>query len=220
MHIETDRSYPWRNSFCEEIVNSATHAFGTILSASGLGVMAVLAAIYGNAWHITSVAVFGGTLILLYAVSTLYHSTHQPKVKAILRLLDHSAIFLLIAGTYTPFTLVSLRGAWGWALFGAIWTMAILGILLEILTTARWRFLSIILYVSMGWLVIVAFSPLSSALSSKGLMMLMTGGLFYTFGILFYTWKSLPYNHAIWHLFVLTGSILHYFTVLFYVIPL
>lgn len=218
--IKTDSFTLWKKSYYEEMANSVTHAVGTILSASGLGVMAVLAAIYGNAWHITSVAVFGASLIILYAISTLYHSVHQPKAKAIFQLLDHSAIFILIAGTYTPFTLVSLRGAWGWVLFGAVWAMAIIGILLEIFTTSRRRFLSITLYCSMGWLVIVAFDPLMSALPLEGLILLFSGGFFYTFGILFYAWAGLPYHHAIWHLFVLIGSMLHYFAVLFYVIPL
>lgn len=209
----------WRPSLSEEMANSATHGIGMILATGGLGVMAVLAAIRGDALHITSAAVFGATLIILYTISTLYHSIHRPKAKAFLQVFDHAAIFLLIAGTYTPFTLVSLRGSWGWSLFGVVWGLAIIGILLEVFLSRKWRFLSIILYVAMGWLVIVAINPLLAAISSGGFILLLAGGLFYTIGILFYVWSSLPYHHAIWHIFVLTGSVLHYFSVLFYVIP-
>lgn len=210
----------WKSSLYEEVVNSVTHGIGILLAASGLGVMMVLAVIYGNAWHITSTAIFGATLIILYTASTLYHGIQQPNAKAFLQVLDHSAIFLLIAGTYTPFTLVSLRGPWGWSLFGVIWGLALAGILLELWVEQKQRVLSIALYLTMGWLVIIAIKPLLSALLPGGFILLAAGGLFYTIGILFYRWQSLPYHHAVWHLFVLAGSGLHYFAILFYVIPL
>jgi len=219
MYTQANRPLHARISVSEEVVNFATHGVGAILSASGLGVMAVLAKIHGDAWHVASAAVFGVTLIILYTISTLYHNSHQPKVKALLRQLDRSAIFLLIAGTYTPFTLISLRGPLGWPLFVVVWAMAVIGIVMEFLTSPKWPALSIILYFFMGWIVVVAINPLSSALSFEGLFLLLAGGVFYTFGILFYAWKKLPYHHAIWHLFVLAGSIMHYFAVLFYVIP-
>lgn len=207
-----------KNPIYEEIANTATHGFGAILAAIGLGVMAVLAALKGNAWHITSTAIFGATLIILYTTSTLYHNSQHPKAKTIFRAMDHSAIFLLIAGTYTPFTLISLRGPWGWALFGMVWGLALVGILLEVFADKK-RIVSMILYFLMGWLVIIAIKPLASGLHLGGLILLSTGGLFYTFGTIFYGWLSLPYNHAVWHIFVLIGSILHYFAILLYVIP-
>ncbi len=216
---ENDSIQLLRNTFYEELANTTTHGIGTILAAIGLGVMTVLAAIYGDVWHITSVTIFGATLVILYAISTLYHNAQRPKVKALLQIMDHSAIYLLIAGTYTPFTLVNLRGPWGWSLFGVVWGLAVFGIFLEVFAGKKWRLLSIILYLIMGWLVVVAVKPLVDELKLGGFILLSSGGLFYTLGILFYAWKSLPYNHAVWHLFVLTGSILHCFAVIFYVIP-
>jgi hemolysin III len=215
-----DVNSTWRSSFYEELANTITHTIGIILAAGGLGVMIVLAAIHGNIWHIISTAVFGTTLILLYTISTLYHSVYQSKTKMILQQLDHSAIFLLIAGTYTPFTLVSLRGPWGWLLFGIVWGLAILGIVLQLLLDKKGRIISILLYLLMGWLVIIAIKPLIAAVDTIGFLLLLFGGLFYTGGLLFYVWFSLPYHHAIWHVFVLVGSGLHYFSILFYVIPL
>ena len=175
----------------EEIANSITHGIGIVLAIAALGILTAFAGIYGNAWHIVSVSIYGTTLILLYTASTLYHSIQHPRVKRILRVLDHSAIYLLIAGTYTPFTLVSLRGSWGWWIFGAIWGFAVLGVVFQLSLIGRWRAVSLLL-----------------------------GGLAYSVGILFYRWKRLKYHHAVWHLFVLTGSILHFFAVLFYVIPI
>ncbi len=220
MYLQQNNSIPLlRNTFYEELASATTHGIGTILAAIALGVMTVLAAIYGDVWHITSVAIFGATLVILYAVSTLYHNAQRPKVKELLQIMDHSAIYLLIAGTYTPFTLVNLRGPWGWSLFGVVWGLAVLGIFLEVFAGKKLRLLSIILYLVMGWLVVVAVKPLVDELKIGGFILLTAGGLFYTLGILFYAWKSLPYNHAVWHLFILTGSILHCFAVIFYVIP-
>lgn len=208
-----------RYSIGEEIANSITHGIGLVLAIAGFAILTVSASIYGNAWHIVSCGIFGLTLILLYTASTLYHSVQLPRAKTVLRVIDHSAIFFLIAGTYTPFTLVNLRGPWGWSLFGVIWGLAVAGVLLEIFFPRRWPALAIGLYVGMGWTVVIALKPLLSALALGGLVLLVAGGLAYTSGIAFYAWRRLPYHHAVWHLFVLAGSILHFFSILFYVIP-
>ena len=203
----------------EEIANTITHGLGVILALGGLVVLIVFAALYGNAWHIVSCSIFGAALILLYLASTLYHAIQDPGAKPILRILDHSAILVLIAGTYTPFTLVSLRGPWGWTLFGIIWSLAVAGILIETTRLRRFRGWLIALYVIMGWAVVAAVKPMMENVGTGGLWLLLSGGLAYTGGIVFYLWKRLPYNHAIWHLFVLAGSVLHYFAILLYVIP-
>ncbi len=155
---------------------------------------------------------------MLYSASTLYHAVPHPKAKRVLRMLDHIGIFLLIAGTYTPFTLIALRGAWGWSLFGVVWTLAAIGIVLELRQIRRRGWL-VALYVGMGWVGVAAVGPLLASLSSTGLWLLLGGGVSYTLGVPFYLWHRLPYNHAIWHLFVLGGSVLHFFAVLFYVLP-
>lgn len=209
-----------RYSIGEEIANSITHGVGIIFSIAGLGVLTAFASMFGNVWHIVSCSVFGATLILMYTASTLYHSIQIPRAKTVLRILDHSTIFLLIAGTYTPFTLVSLRGTWGWSLFGVIWGLAVLGIIFQVTLLRRWVVASIVLYIAMGWAVVVAVNPLLTAVSPKGLALLLAGGLFYTLGIGFYVWRSLPYHHAVWHVFVLAGSVSHFFSILFYVIPI
>lgn len=207
-------------SLNEEIANGITHGIGIILAIAALGVLTAFAGIYGNAWHMVSVSVYGTTLILLYTASTLYHSIQNPRAKRIFQLLDHSAIFLLIAGTYTPFTLVNLRGPWGWGLFGVIWGLAVLGVVLNLSLSRRWRSASLLLYIGMGWVVVVAIKPLVATVPVNGIVFLFLGGMSYTAGILFYGWKRLKFHHAIWHVFVLTGSILHFFAVLFYVLPL
>lgn len=206
-------------SLGEVIANSITHGLGLILAIIGLVVITVCAARYGDGWHIVSGAIFASTLVLLYAISTLYHSIPHPRAKEILQLLDHSAIFLLIAGSYTPFTLVSLNGAWGWSLFGIVWGLAVLGIVLKWSAWRRYEWLALSLYLLMGWVVIFAFEPLVTAVDPGGLWLLLFGGIAYTGGIAFYLWEALPFNHAVWHLFVIAGSTLHFFAVLFYVIP-
>jgi hemolysin III len=208
-----------RYSRGEEIANSITHGIGIVFAITALAVLASYASLYGDAWHIVSCSVFGATLILLYVASTLYHAIQQPVAKSVLRVLDHSAILVLIAGTYTPFTLVNLRGPWGWTLFGVIWGLAAIGIVIETTRLRRFRAGLIALYVVMGWAVVAAVKPMLESVSSGGLLLLLAGGLAYTGGIVFYLWKRLPYNHAIWHLFVLAGSALHFFAVLFSVIP-
>ncbi len=203
----------------EEIAHTVTHGVGILLSIGGLVVLVAFAALYGDVWHITSSTIYGASLILLYATSTLYHGIPHPKAKPVLRQLDHAAIFLLIAGTYTPFTLVSLRGTWGWTLFGVVWGIALIGVLLELLGPARLRRWSMLLYLGMGWLIVAAIKPMLSAVEPGGLWLLALGGLSYTVGAAFYAWNRISFNHAIWHLFVLLGSILHFFSVLFYVLP-
>lgn len=209
-----------RYTLGEEIANSVIHGVGIVLGIAGLGVLTAFASLYGDAWHIVGCSVFGAALILLYTASTLYHSIPLPRVKAVLRTLDHSAIFVLIAGTYTPFLLVNLRGPWGWSLFGVIWGLALVGIVLRIVRGRRSPLLSVGLYVGMGWAVVAAIEPMLNSVAPGGLLLLLLGGLAYTLGIVFYAWKRLPYHHAIWHVFVLAGSILHFFAILFYVIPL
>ncbi|MCK6405235.1 MAG: hemolysin III family protein [Rhodocyclaceae bacterium] len=203
----------------EEIANGITHGIGAFLAIAGLAVMTAFATLHGDVWHIVSCAVFGATLILLYTASTLYHSIPHERAKGVLRALDHSAIFLLIAGTYTPFTLVSLRGPWGWGLFATIWTLALAGILLRLVLRGRLHGLIVGLYVAMGWVIVVAIVPLAENLATDGLLLLAGGGLAYMVGVFFYKWRSLRYHHAVWHGFVLLGSALHFFSVLFYVIP-
>lgn len=203
----------------EEVASSITHGIGMGLGVAGLIVLVTLAGLAGDGWRVVSFSIYGATLVLLYLSSLLYHSVRTPRAKRFFRYFDHASIFLLIAGTYTPFTLISLRGWWGWALFALIWIMAIIGIVLTFVLMGRSRLLAGILYITMGWLVIVAVKPLLNAVPTGGVLWLLAGGLAYTFGVVFYLWKRLPFNHAIWHLFVLAGSICHFCAVYFYVLP-
>jgi hemolysin III len=205
-------------SIKEEIAHSAIHGLGILLSIAGLIALLVVARRTGDPAHVLACGVYGVTLILLYLASTLYHSIPSPRAKRVLRVLDHSAIYLLIAGTYTPFTLISLRGPWGWTLFGLVWGMAILGIALKIAAIGRFRWLSMVLYLGMGWLVLIALEPLRLAVAHAGVMLLFLGGISYTLGTIFYGWRRFPYHHAVWHAFVLAGSVLHFFAVLLYVV--
>jgi hemolysin III len=214
------RTQAARYSRAEEIANSITHGVGLLLAIGALATMTALAALHGNAWHIVGCSVFGATLVLSYLTSTLYHSLPTVRAKSVLRVLDHCAIFLLIAGTYTPFMLVNLRGPWGWSLFGVIWAVAALGIVFKVTMLRRWTAVSVVLYVAMGWVVVVAIKPMLSAVAPGGLLLLLLGGVAYTAGVGFYAWRRMPYHHAIWHLFVLAGSVFHFFAVLLYVIPL
>jgi hemolysin III len=199
----------------EEIVNSVTHGIGAVLSIAGLVVLVVCAALYGDNWHIVSFSIFGGSLIALYAASTLYHGFSKPSIKIIFKKLDHSAIFLLIAGTYTPFMLVTLRGAWGWSLFAIIWTLALVGIGIKSVSGFKFRKLSALVYLFMGWLGVIAIKEIINGVPLTSLTLLVVGGLSYTAGVLFYLYRQLPFNHGIWHMFVLCGSASHYFAVLF-----
>lgn len=202
----------------EELASSLVHGLGIVLSIAGLAVLSAHAAPTGDARHFASVGVYGTTLILLYTASTLYHGVPHERAKPILRQLDHAAIFLLIAGTYTPFTLITLHGAWGWSLFALVWTLALAGIAMIVRGTGR-RSLVVALYVALGWVGIVAIGPLVEKLPAGGLWLLFGGGICYTLGVPLYLWKRLPFNHALWHVFVLAGSILQFFAVLLYVLP-
>jgi hemolysin III len=203
----------------EELANGITHGIGLALSVVGLVALVALSIMRGNAWHIAGCTTFGVTLVLLYAASTLYHSFRTPRLKRILKILDHTAIYLLIAGTYTPFTLVNLRGFWGWILFALVWSLCVFGIVWKAFHAERFAIVSTLLYIAMGWLVLIAVKPLLAAVPLSGIVWLLAGGLFYTVGVLFYALKRVPYNHAIWHVFVMAGSICHYFAVMFYVLP-
>jgi hemolysin III len=208
-----------RYSLAEEVASSATHGLGVVLSISALIILTTLAARSGDIWRVVSFSIYGSTLIIMYLSSVLYHSFQEPGIKRVFRYLDHSSIYLLIAGTYTPFTMINLRGAWGWTLFGIIWGLAAFGLLMTVLGIGRSRVLASLVYIGMGWLVVVAIKPLLEAVPPGGIAWLVAGGLFYTLGVVFYVWKRLPFNHAIWHLFVLGGSVCHFFAILFYVLP-
>ncbi|MCP4995167.1 MAG: hemolysin III family protein [Gammaproteobacteria bacterium] len=202
----------------EELAHAISHGVGVALSIAGLAILVAFSSLYGDAWHVTSTSIYGVTLILLYTASTLYHGVTHTQVKAVLQQLDHAAIFLLIAGTYTPFTLVSLRGEWGWTLFALIWGMALFGVVLQLVAPRKEK-LSLALYMIMGWLVVIALEPMIDAVGTGGMLLLLVGGLCYTVGAIFYVWERLAYNHAVWHVFVLAGSIFHFFSILFYVVP-
>ncbi len=208
-----------RPTLGEEIANSITHGIGAVFGVTALTIMVAVAATSGDVWGVVGASIFGATLVLLYTASTLYHAITAPRAKNVLRILDHSAIFLLIAGTYTPITLVSLRGPWGWSLFGAVWGLALAGVLMEATPLRRLPAISLVLYLIMGWAIVVAARPIVAAMASGGLTLLIAGGLSYTLGLTFYGWRRLPYSHAIWHLFVLAGSTCHVLAVVLYVLP-
>ena len=197
----------------EEIASSVTHGVGAGLSVAGLTLLIVLAAKYGDVWQVVAFSIYGVSLFLLYLASTLYHAIQNPRAKKVFRVLDHTAIYLLIAGTYTPFLLVGMRGAMGWTLLIIVWAMALAGISWKIFFLGRLEILATIFYVLMGWLAIVGIKEMLASIPTAGLILLVAGGLVYTLGIIFYAWKKLPYNHAIWHLFVLGGSVLHFFAI-------
>ena len=203
----------------EELVNAITHGIGALLSAAALALLVVFASLYGNAWHVVSFAIYGSTMLLLYVCSTLVHSFPEGKAKDIFEIFDHIAIYLFIAGTYTPFTLVVIQGALGWTLFGIVWGIALVGAVFKSFAAKRFMYLSTALYVAMGWIIIVAWKPLVAALPLPGLVWLVAGGALYSAGTIFYVWRGFRYHHAVWHLFVLAGSICHFFAVLMYVLP-
>ncbi len=202
----------------EEIFNAVTHGIGILLSVIGVSVLIPYAAIYGDAWKIVASSIYGFTLIVLYSASTLYHSFQNEKLKKIFNMFDHISIYFLIAGTYTPFLLVNMRGVWGWIVFGIVWTSAIAGTTLKLIYGNRFRKVSTILYLCMGWIIVIAIKPLILNTEPIGLILIVAGGLLFSFGVIFYKWKSLPFNHGIWHIFVLLGTICHFFAVLFFVV--
>lgn len=203
-----------RYTLGEEIFNSVSHGTGGLLSIAGTAVLIVLAAIYSNAWGVVSSAIFGASLIILYTMSTLYHAITNPKAKKFFRIMDHNTIFFLIAGTYTPITLVPLRGAFGWVLFGIVWGAAIIGIVLNSIDLEKFRKPSVVCYIAMGWVVIIAVKPMIEKVYPLSLWFILIGGLFYTVGVIFYVKKNKKYFHSIWHLFTIAGSVFHYFAVL------
>jgi hemolysin III len=203
----------------EEIANVAIHGLGAILSVGALAAMVWLSSVCGTTWHLVTTAVFGAMLIFLYTASTVYHAVREPRAKHVTKIIDHAGIYLLIAGTYTPFTLVTLGGAWGWGLFAAVWTFAIAGIALEAAWVYRPKWLSAAVFLAMGWMVVLASRQLIASLPREGLIFLGAGGLFYSLGTVFYVMKRVPYMHAVWHAFVLAGSICHVLAVALYVIP-
>ncbi len=201
-----------------ERLNSLSHLFGAVAAAVGLAVLVVFASLQGDPWKIVSFSVYGTTLLVLYSASSIYHGFHG-KTKAFFRKLDHVAIYLLIAGTYTPFTLVTLHGAWGWSLFGVVWGLALVGILVDTLLEEGRRIIPVVIYILMGWSCVVALDPLLENLAQAGFMWLLAGGIFYTVGIVFYALDSRqPYFHVIWHVFVLAGSACHYLAILLYIL--
>jgi hemolysin III len=208
-----------RFSLGEEIANAVTHGVGALLSAAGLVLLVVLAAREGSAWKVVGASIYGASLFILYLASTLYHSLPHGKAKRVFQRLDYCAIYFLIAGSYTPFLLVSLRGALGWSLFGVVWALAICGIVLESVVRERIEKLSLTLYLLMGWMIVGASVQLFRQLAPGGTVLLISGGLFYTLGVIFYVWRSLRFHHAVWHGFVLGGSVCHYLTVYYFVIP-
>jgi hemolysin III len=203
----------------EEALNIGSHGLGLLLSLFACLLLVMQAYRYGDAWHITSAAIFGGSLITLYLASTLYHSARQPQIRARLRIADHAAIYVLIAGTYTPFALITLAGKTGWIFFAVTWSMAIGGIVLKLFFTGRFALFSTLLYVFMGWLIVFAINPLIDNLATAGLTWLVAGGIAYTVGAIIYAIHRVPFNHAIFHLFVLAGSSCHAISVYLYVLP-
>ena len=207
-------------SLREELANAVTHGIGLVLSLIGLPILILVALDRGERAMVIGASVFGATLIALYAASTLYHAIPHPTLKQKLRVVDHAAIYLLIAGTYTPFTLGVLRGTWGWTLFGIVWTLAALGVLFKVVFgSGVMAKLSTAIYVAMGWVIIVAIKPLMASMEYAGLMLLVAGGLCYTGGVIFYVDRRRAWTHPVWHLFVMGGSICHYFAVLWYAAP-
>jgi hemolysin III len=202
----------------EEIANVVTHSIGTALSVAGLVILLFLTLSHPDRYCLVSSLIFGATLIVLYAGSTIYHSMRHPHRRRKAQVLDHAMIYVLIAGTYTPFTLVTLRGAWGWTLFGIVWGLAVIGVIREFFFKGKPKWLSMVMYLSMGWIAIIAIKPLIERLPAGGLWLLLSGGLAYTVGTIFYGMKKIPYTHAIWHLFVLGGSTCHFLAVALYVV--
>lgn len=204
----------------EDHANSHTHAIGCGMAIAGLSVLAVSSALTGDAWKIVSCCLFGATLVLLYTASSLYHAVHRPALRRALRVLDHVSINLLIAGTYTPFVLVNLRATVGWWIFGAIWALALAGVVAELFLTGRFKKLSTLLYVAMGWIIVVAIGPLVRTLPIPALVLLVAGGLSYTLGAVFYLLdRRMPFGHAVWHVFVLGGSVCHFLSIVLGVLP-
>ena len=203
----------------EEKINIISHAIGFILSIVALVLLVTHATLHGDVWHIVSFSIFGASLIILYAASTFYHSAKKPELRNRLKIIDHASIYVLIAGTYTPFTLVTLNGTIGWVIFGISWGLALTGIILKLFFTGKYNLISTIMYVLMGWVIVFAIKPLINNLPLEGLLWLFAGGISYTIGAILYSIKKIKFNHAIFHMFVLIGSFCHFMSVFFYVLP-
>lgn len=203
----------------EELANTITHGFALVLSLVGFAVLLFFAVTQKGWLHTVSCALYGATLVFMYTASTLYHSLRSRRAKLLFQRVDHCAIYLLIAGTYTPFTLINLRGSWGWTLFGTIWTMAIGGIIFRTLCADRFPVIAVLYYLAMGWLAVVAIKPLLTSVPLGGLLWIAAGGLCYTVGVIFFAARRLAYHHAYWHVFTTAGSVCHYLAVMFYVLP-
>jgi hemolysin III len=199
----------------EEVMNAITHGIGALLSIAALVVLIIVADRHGDIWHLVSFSIYGSSLILLYLSSTLYHSFSNPKVKNIFARFDHISIFMLIAGTYTPILLTTMRGIWGWTLFCIIWGLAVVGAVIRSIYLHRFRKLMVAVYLLMGWMFVIAGKQIFLNLPSVSIIFLVLGGIAYSAGVIFYMWRSLPYAHGIWHLFVLAGSVLHFFAIYF-----
>jgi len=204
----------------EEVANAITHGIGAFLSVAALALLITFSSLFGTAWHVVSFTIYGITMLLLYASSTLVHSFPEGKIKDLFEIFDHASIYLFIAGTYTPFLFVIVRGTLGWTLFGIIWGIAISGVVFKAFFTKKFLFLSTLFYIAMGWLIVLAWNPLVETLPTGGIVLLIAGGILYTLGTIFYVWRGFPYHHAIWHLFVLAGSAAHFFAILLYVLPI
>jgi len=203
----------------EEKINIISHAIGFVLSIVALVLLVTHASMHGDVWHIVSFSIFGASLIILYAASTFYHSAKKPELRKRLKIIDHASIYVLVAGSYTPFTLVTLKGTLGWVIFGISWGLALTGIILKLFFTGKYNLISTSMYVIMGWVIVIAIKPLINNLPSDGFLWLLAGGISYTLGAILYSIKKIKFNHAIFHIFVLTGSFCHFISVFFYVLP-
>ncbi|MGC5327848.1 PAQR family membrane homeostasis protein TrhA [Brevibacillus sp. SYSU BS000544] len=204
----------------EEIANAITHGIGIVFSVIALVLLLLNSIPTGSLWHIVSLTIYGATMILLYVCSTLLHSFPEGKIKDFFEILDHSAIYLFIAGTYTPFLFLVVKGSLSWVLFGLVWGLAVFGVVFKAFFVKRFNLLSTLVYIIMGWLIVIAWRSLVETLPTPGMTLLVIGGLLYTIGTIFYVWRAFPFHHAVWHIFVLGGTAVHFFAVLFYVLPL
>ncbi|MFE7818744.1 hemolysin III family protein [Priestia megaterium] len=204
----------------EEIANAITHGVGAVLSIVGLTLLIVLSSLEGTPWHVISFTIYGVTMLLLYVSSTLVHSFPEGKVKDLFEIFDHSSIYLFIAGTYTPFLFIAVKGTTGWTLFGIVWGIALAGIVFKAFFVKKFLFISTILYVFMGWMIVFAWNSLTQNIAHQGIVLLVVGGVLYTIGAVFYVWRGFRFHHMIWHMFVLGGTVLHFLAIILYVLPI
>lgn len=204
----------------EEIANAITHGIGAVLSIVGLTLLIVLSSLEGTPWHVISFTIYGVTMLLLYVSSTLVHSFPEGKVKDLFEIFDHSSIYLFIAGTYTPFLFIAVKGTTGWTLFGMVWGIALAGIVFKAFFVKKFLFISTILYVFMGWMIVFAWDSLTQNIAHQGIVLLVVGGVLYTIGAVFYVWRGFRFHHMIWHMFVLGGTVLHFLAIILYVLPI